>query len=124
MPEDLLFQDETYKIIGAAMEVSNFLGHGLHEKPYENALAIELRSHQFRVEQQLPFPVLYKDQVVGEFIPDIIVGRKIIIETKTVESIGSSELGQMMNYLKVTGYKLGIILNFRHAKLEWERVVR
>lgn len=106
------------------MEVSNILGHGLHEKPYENALAFELKLHQFRVEQQLPFPVLYKDQVVGEFIPDLVVDRKIIVEAKTVETIGAAEQGQMMNYLKVTGYRLGLILNFRHPKLEWERIVR
>ena len=121
---DLLHKDESFKIIGCAMEVHNTLGPGLSEKPYENALAIELRIAEIDFLQQRPFPVIYKGHVVGECIPDLIAFGIIVIEAKTVASIGDSERGQMMNYLKITGHRLGIIINFRHPKLEWERVVR
>jgi len=121
---DLLHKDESFKIIGCAMEVHNTLGPGLSEKPYENALAIELRIAEIDFLQQRPFPVIYKGHAVGECIPDLIAFGIIVIEAKTVASIGDSERGQMMNYLKITGHRLGIIINFRHPKLEWERVVR
>ena len=124
MKDELLYQDETYEIIGAAMEVLNTLGHGFHEKPYENALAVELKMRGIDCEQQRKFPILYKKRLVGEFIPDIIVLNKIVIDTKTVDSIGNSEAGQMLNYLKVTGFRLGLIINFRHAKLEHRRILR
>ena len=124
MDEALLFRDECYRIVGAAMEVQNSMGHGFHEKPYENALVIELRALRFRVEQQCAFPITYKGEVVGEYIPDIVVDRKMVVETKTVESIGNAERSQMLNYLNGTEYRLGIIVNFRNPKLEWERIVR
>lgn len=121
----ILHKDESFKIVGCAMEVHNTLGPGLSEKPYENALAIEFRLERIEFQQQQqPFPVIYKGHVVGECIPDLIAFGKIVVEAKTVPSIGDSELGQMMNYLKITGHQLGIIINFRHPKLEWERVVR
>lgn len=120
----LIYQDHSYQIIGCAMEVHNTLGPGLNEKPCENALAIEFKLAGIDFLQQQPFPVIYKGHVVGECIPDLIAFRKIVVEAKTVPSIGDSELGQMMNYLKITGHQLGIIINFRHPKLEWERVVK
>ncbi len=120
----LLHKDESYQIIGCAMEVLNAMGPGLNEKPYENALAAEFRIAGIDFLQQHPFPVLYKGHLVGECIPDLIVWRKIVVEAKTVASIGDSEIGQMITYLKITGHHLGIILNFKHPKLEWERVVR
>lgn len=117
----ILHKDESFKIVGCAMEVHNTLGPGLNEKPYENALSIEFKPAGIDFLQQQPFPVIYKGHVVGECIPDLIAFGKIVVEAKTVPSIGDSELGQMMNYLKITGHQLGIIINFRHPKLEWER---
>ena len=119
----LLHKDESYQIVGCAMEVHNTLGPGLNEKPYENALAIEFRLTGIDFLQQQPFPVIYKGHVVGECIPDLVAFRKIVVEAKTIASITDSERGQMMNYLKITGHQLGIIINFRNPKLEWERVV-
>ena len=123
MSDDLLYREDSYEIIGAAMEVLNSLGHGFHEKPYENALAIELRLRGIECEQQRKFPILYKGRFVGEFIPDIIVLDKIVIDTKTVDTIGNSETGQMINYLKVSGCRVGLIINFKHPKLEHKRIV-
>lgn len=123
MNTDLLYREETHKIIGCAMEVLNTLGHGFHEKPYENALCAEFALRQIPHVQQPRFDMVYKNYKVGEFIPDLVVWNKIIVGTKTVESIGEREIGQMLNYLKITGLKVGLIINFKHPKLYWERVV-
>ena len=110
----LYLAEETFKIVGCAMEVHNTLGPGLNEKPYENALAVEFRLAGIPFKQQPPFPVLYKGNVVGECIPERIAYGKVVVDDKTVAVIGDSELGQMLTYLKVTGRKVGLIINFKH----------
>ena len=94
------------------MEVLNTLGHGLLEKPYENALCVEMSQQDIPYVQQPRFDVIYKSHKVGEYIPDLIAWNKIIIDTKTIEKIGDSEKGQMINYLKITGLQVGLIINF------------
>lgn len=113
----------THSIIGAAFEVLNEIGHGLHEKPYENALVVEFGLRNFESEQQRQFPVLYKGVKVGEFIPDLIVASAVIVDAKVIEKITDLERGQMLNYLRITGLKVGLIINFKKPKLEWERIV-
>lgn len=120
---ELLLRDEVYKVVGGAMQVLNAIGHGFHEKPYENALVIEFGLQAFPVSQQPRYPILYKGINVGEYVPDLIVFNSVVVDTKVIEAITDHERGQMLNYLRVTGHKVGIILNFKHAKLEWERVV-
>jgi len=115
--------DVTREIIGAAMEVLNVLGHGLLEKPYENALVVELQLRKIEYMQQPRYKVVYKKVGVGEYIPDLIVAGMVIIDTKVIDQITDNELGQMLNYLKITRLPIGIILNFKHAKLHWKRVV-
>jgi len=117
-----LYKEETHQVIGCAMEVINTLGHGLLEKPYENALVVEFKLQHIFFQQQPRYPVLYKSVHVGEYIPDLIVFNKIVIDTKAIERIGNAEKGQMINYLKITGLKVGLIINFKHPKLQWERV--
>ena len=119
-----LFKEESQQIVGSAMEVLNEIGHGFHEKPYENALVIEFRLRGIEYLQQKPFDILYKNEMIGDYIPDLIVYGKIVVDTKVIEKITDREIGQMMNYLKVTGFRLGYILNFNQAKLEWKRVIR
>ena len=121
---ELLFRDEVYAIVGAAMEVLNELGHGFHEKPYENALLIEFALRKISFVQQPQFPIKYKDHVVGTYRPDLIVLEQIVVDAKVVERITDQERGQMLNYLKITGLRVGIILNFGKPKLEWERIIR
>ena len=99
------------------------LGHGLHEKPYENALVVEFTLRAIPVRQQVAYDVIYKNATVGKYIPDLICFDQIVVDTKTIESIGDNELGQMLNYLKITELRVGLILNFKHARLEWQRVV-
>ena len=120
---ELLLKDEVYQIVGCAMEVLNTLGHGLLEKPYENAFCVECGLRGIVVTQQKRFEVSYKNIKVGDYIPDIIAFECVIVEIKTIERITDVERGQVINYLKITGYRVGVILNFKHAKLEWERIV-
>jgi GxxExxY protein len=118
-----LYKEEAYKINGCAMEVLNTLGHGLWEKPYENALVVEFELGKIPYAQQRVYPVVYKEVQVGEYIPDLIVFDKIVVDTKVVNRISDHEVGQMMNYLRITRLNLGIILNFKKSKLESKRVV-
>jgi len=119
----LVHKDETRRIIGCAMEVLNTLGHGLLEKPYENALVVEFQRQDISYKQQPRFDVVYKGVKVGEYVPDLIVLDKVVVDTKVIEKITDREIGQVLNYLKITGLKLGLVLNFRRARLEWKRIV-
>ena len=118
-----LYKQETHRIIGCAFDVLNTLGHGLLEKPYENALVVEFQLKGILYAQQPRFPVIYKSVNVGEYIPDLIVFDKIIIDTKVIEKIGNNEKAKIINYLKIIGLRVGLILNFKHAKLEWVRII-
>ncbi len=119
----LMLAEYTGAIIGSAMEVLNHLGNGLAEKPYENALVVEFGLRDIAVDQQPRFDVQYKGRLVGEFIPDLIAFGRIVVDTKVIERITDQELGQMMNYLRITQLNLGVILNFKRPRLEWKRVV-
>jgi GxxExxY protein len=120
---ELRLKDEVFQIVGSALEVLNSLGHGLTEKPYERSLAVEFGLRGISYNLQSRFTVIYKETNVGDFIPDIIAYEKIIVEVKCIDRITNVERGQVINYLKITGLSVGVILNFRHAKLEWERIV-
>ena len=119
----LLLRKEVFQIVGCAMEVLNTLGHGLLEKPYENALAVEFGLKGIPFKQQPRFDVIYKSVRVGEYCPDLIVFDLIVVETKTIDRITDLELGQILNYLKITQLRVGLILNFKRPQLEWERLV-
>ena len=119
----LILKDEVYQLVGCAIEVLNGIGHGLHEKIYENALVVEFKLRGIAFDQQRGFDVLYKEVKVGEFIPDLITHAAIVVDTKVIDRITDHERGQMMNYLRITKLRVGVILNFKHAKLEWERIV-
>lgn len=105
------------------MEGLNTLGHGLHEKPCENALVVEFGLKGIPYEQQQRFQVDYKTVMVGEFIPDLMAGQAVVVDTKVVDRITDLERGPMLNYLRITGLKVGLIINFKRAKLERERVI-
>ncbi len=115
---------EVYDVVGCAFEVINQLRHGGKEKIYENALVIEFASRGIPYEQQRQFPVIYKGHSVGKLIPDLIAYHQIVIDTKVIPMIGDYERGQILNYLKITGLRVGLILNFIRPKLEWERLIR
>lgn len=114
--------EETRPIVGCAMQVLNTLGHGFHEKVYENALCVEMMAKGIPFEQQPRFPIYYRSVQVGEYIPDLIALSSIVIDTKTIERIGDLEVGRMLNYLRSTGLGIGLIINFKRPHLEWRHV--
>jgi len=119
----LILKSETESVIGCAFEVLKVLGHGLLEKPYENALVVEFGLRAIPCEQQRRYDVLYKTVKVGEYVPDLIAFGVVVVDVKVIERITDHELGQMLNYLKITAYPVGLILDFRRSRLEWKRVI-
>ena len=115
--------DITYAINGAVFEVNRVLGPGFLEKVYENAVLIELKSRGLKAESQVPIKVLYKEDVVGEYVADILVEEKVIVELKTIERLEKIHEAQLLNYLKATGLNIGMLVNFRHPKAEIKRLV-
>ena len=111
------------RIIGAAMEVLNELRPGQDERIYERALLIEMELRGLKVESQRSFPVTYKGHSIGTFIPDMIVNNLVICDPKVVSQLGNAEIAQMLGYLAITGLDLAILLNFKHPKLEWKRII-
>ncbi len=113
----------TEAIINCAMKVSNTLGAGFLEKVYENALAIELRKAGLQAEPQKKIAVTYDNAVVGDYIADIIVDECVILEIKAAKAIDAIHQAQLLNYLKATGFHVGLILNFGTPRLGIKRLV-
>ncbi len=110
------------KVIGAVYEVSNTLGAGFLEKVYERALLRELGLRGISAQAQVPIPVAYKGELIGEYFADILVEGKLIIELKCCETFCDEHLAQCINYLKATGFGLALLVNFQNPKVEWRRV--
>lgn len=113
----------TEQIIGCAFKVANALGHGSLEKVYENALSHELRKSGLEVIQQRAIPVMCDGIVVGDYIADIVVDGSIVIELKTVKALDEIHMAQCMNYLKATGIKKCLLLNFGKPRIEIKRIL-
>ncbi len=121
--ETIIYKDLSYKIVGLAMQVHNQLGHGFLEKVYENALMVLLRREGIKAKQQAPISVCFEGEVVGDYYSDILVEDKIILELKVAEKIIDIHRAQILNYLKATGLKLAMLLNFGQERLLYERIV-
>ena len=113
----------TYGINGSVYEVNRILGHGFLEKVYEKALLVELGRQGFTVESQVPVQVNYKGEIVGEYIADMIVEGRVIIELKSVKELNKSHEAQLLNYLKATGHKIGLLVNFTYPRAEIKRFI-
>jgi GxxExxY protein len=113
----------TETVIGAVFEVSHTLGAGFLEKVYERALLTELRLRGIRVEAQVRFPVVYKGSPAGDYFADVLVERRLILEIKCVERLGPDQQAQCLNYLRASGLRFGLLVNFFRPKVEWKRVV-
>jgi len=124
--KDLLFRDEVYAIIGAAMEVHSELGNGFLEAVYHAALKFELASRRIPFETEKLLPVYYKGQRLStDYRADLICYEQIIVELKTLDRLTSKEESQVLNYLSATVLRLGILINFgSRGKLEWKRLIK
>jgi GxxExxY protein len=113
----------TRLIIGSAQRVSRVLGSGFLEKVYENALMIELKRSGLRAQSQAPLQVKYENEVVGEYIADILVEKQILVELKAVISLDNVHQAQCMNYLKASQLTVCLLINFGQPKIEIKRIV-
>ncbi len=120
----LLFAELTYAIIGAAMEVHRILGPGFLEAVYQAALEHELTLRGIPFERQKRLAVIYKDQIIGEYIADLVIDGKIILELKAVSKLTPAHEAQAHHYLAATGLHLAMLLNFGAPSLERKRIVR
>ncbi|MGO2089991.1 MAG: GxxExxY protein [Oceanisphaera sp.] len=116
-------QELTYKIRGAVFEVYRQLGFGFLESVYQNALLHELHQLGLSAEKEVPLSVTYKGVLVGEYRADIIVENKILLELKAQASLHASAEAQVINYLKITNLKLGLLINFNWPKAKVKRIV-
>ena len=116
-------KDLTQRIIGCAYTVMNELGCGFLEKVYENALAHELRKAGLTAECQRAVTVYYDGVIVGQYVADLIVEETVLLEIKAVRALDNVHLAQCLNYLKATGLKIGLLMNFARPRLEVKRVV-
>lgn len=122
---DLIFKDEVYAIVGCAMEVYNQLGNGFLESVYQEAIEIECGKRQVPFVSQKSLSIRYKDVILSkQFTADLICFDCIIVELKALERLSGKEDSQIINYLKATGMKVGVLINFgSHGKLEWKRFI-
>lgn len=112
----------TEKVIGAFHEVANTLGPGFLEKVYEQALVRELRLRGLKAEAQVAVPVIYKGETIGTYFADVLVEDRVIVELKCVERFAEEHFAQCINYLKATGLRICLLVNFQRAKVNWQRI--
>ena len=123
MPE-LLFKNEVYALVGAAMEVHRENGSGFSEPVYQECLEMELADRMIPFEAQKEMPVYYKGRKIKKtYIADLVAHEKIIIELKALDQLTSREEAQVINYLKVSKLELGVLINFGGPSLEWKRII-
>ena len=119
--QEFLYKNLTYAIIGAAMEVHKVLGPGFLESVYEEALAHEFDLRDIPYQRQARLAVRYKEIVAGEFRADFLVEGKVVVELKAIKALTEADEAQLLNYLKGTGYRVGLLLNFGAPSLEYKR---
>ncbi|CAN5440733.1 GxxExxY protein [soil metagenome] len=121
--EKLLYGDLTYQVIGLAMKVHQTLGNGFLEKVYENSLMILLRRAGIAAQQQVAVKAWFEGEIVGEYVADILVEGKVILELKVADKITNIHKAQVLNYLKATGVEIALIVNFGGVSLEHFRLI-
>lgn len=118
------YKEITEKIIGCAYTVYNKMGYGFLESVYEKCLLIELRKAGLKAESQQAITVYYENQIVGDFVADIVVEDSVILELKSVRRLAKVHEAQLVNYLVATGKEIGLLLNFGEQKVEVKRKVK
>jgi GxxExxY protein len=123
--EEYIYKEECYKIIGACMEVHKELGSGFLEGIYQESLSIELETSLIPFSKEAKLDVLYKDiHLSKHYFADFICYEDIIVETKAVSELSKQHIGQVLNYLKATNSKIGLLVNFGSEKLQHKRIIR
>ncbi|MFH0793043.1 MAG: GxxExxY protein [bacterium] len=122
---DVIYKTEVYEIVGAAIEVHKELGPGFLEAVYQEAMTMELLARSIPFEQQKPLKIFYKGHpLLKEYIADFVCYEKIIVELKALDKLSGNEEAQVLNYLKATGLRVALLINFGSiGKLEWRRFV-
>ncbi len=120
---DLVYNELTRHVIGAAMEVHSNLGPGFLESVYEAAVGIEFDLRGLVYERQKAVSVMYKGKFAKEFFCDFLVDGKVLVELKALKTISNCEQAQVLNYLKATGLKVGLLINFGERSLRYKRMV-
>lgn len=115
--------ETTNRIIGAAFVVANAIGSGFLEKVYENALVHELKKSGLSVEQQKPVRIIYDGIVVGEYVADLVVQGSVIVELKAVKALDEIHMAKCLNYLKATGLRVCLLINFGTPRLQIKRLI-
>jgi len=121
--DEAYYNSITEQIIGCAYAVGSALGFGFVEKVYENALCHEIGKTDLTIQQQFPIQVRYDGVTVGEFVTDLLVQDEVIVELKAVKALDKSHFAQCMNYLKATGKKVGLLINFGTPRVEIKRIM-
>ncbi len=121
--KNIVYPDLSYQIMGAIFEVHKKLGPGFLESVYQKALIEELSERGMNVETEKVVDLTYKEKRIGIHRLDLVVGNKVVVELKTVEGFSIHHKAQLTSYLKASGYKLGILVNFSKAKVEYRRVL-
>lgn len=119
----LLYKELAYSIVGCALQVHKTLGSGFLESVYEEALKVELKFNGIHFESQKWFPITYRGQEIKTFYCDLVIEDKVIVELKAIKKLGDIERAQAINYLKVTGLQLALLMNFGETSFVSERLV-
>jgi len=124
LTEKILYKDESYKIIGACLEVHGELGPGFHEQIYQEALAIEFTRQAVPFQRESELDIFYKDiRLNKKYCADFVCFDKIILELKATEHLLNEHMGQVLNYLKASRFRLGLLVNFGEKSLHFKRII-
>ena len=122
---NILYRDESYKIIGAAMAVHKEMGCGFLEAVYQEALEKEFCFQSIPYKREVPLPIYYKGELLSKsYITDFICYDKIVVELKALSSLSSEHKAQVLNYIKAADFELGLLINFGECKLKYERLIK
>jgi GxxExxY protein len=121
--EEYLHQELTKDILASAFRVHNSLGCGLLERVYGKAMSWDLKLNNRQVVEEKEFKVVYREKEVGAYYGDLVVDERVIVEVKSVEKLDNVHRAQLLNYLRISGMRVGLLLNFANPKLEYERII-
>ena len=111
------------KIIGAAFEINKVLGYGFLEKVYQKAMQVQLKDLGLKTELEIPIKVRFKGYIIGDYFADLLVEEKVVVELKVAENYNSKDEAQLINELKATGIRVGLLINFGKQRVEFKRLI-